>query len=112
MPRPLAALIIALTLLVLTPSNPALATDFTNGAQVFAANCAACHSGGGNIIRRGKNLKRRALGRNKMNSIKAISSLVTNGKYAMPAYKDRLSYQQIQDVAAYVLQQADNNWKS
>lgn len=112
MPRLLTALIIALALLALTPSNPALATDFTNGAKVFAANCAACHSGGGNIIRRGKNLKRRALKRNKINSIEAISSLVTNGKYAMPAYKDRLSYQEIQDVAAYVLEQADNSWKS
>lgn len=112
MPKLIAVLIIALTLLALSPANPAWAADTANGAKVFAANCAACHSGGGNIIRGWKNLKQRALSRNKMNSIEAIASLVENGKYAMPAYKDRLSYEQIEDVAAYVLEQAENNWKS
>ena len=112
MQKILAALIIALTLLVLFPANPAWAADTANGAKVFAANCAACHPGGGNIIRGWKNLKQRALSRNKMNSTEAIASMVQNGKYAMPAYKDRLSAQQIEDVAAYVLEQAENNWKS
>jgi cytochrome c6 len=28
------------------------------------------------------------------------------------AYKDRLSTEQIQDVATYVLQQAETNWRS
>lgn len=29
----------------------------------------------------------------------------------MSAYKDRLSEQEIQDVAAYVLQQAEKGWR-
>ncbi len=66
--------------------------------------------GGGNIVRRGKNLKQRALKRYGMDSIDAIMYLVENGKNAMPAYKDRLTDQQILDVAAYVLEQAEKGW--
>jgi cytochrome c6 len=86
-------------------SNPATA------AEVFSVNCAGCHSNGGNIIRRGKNLKLKALKRYGMDSIANIANLVTNGKNIMPSYKDRLSEQQIMDVSAYVLSQAESDWK-
>jgi cytochrome c6 len=46
-----------------------------------------------------------------MDSIANISNLVTNGKGIMPAYKNRLSEQQIIDVSAYVLSQAETDWK-
>jgi cytochrome c6 len=100
-------------ILTITFIPPAFAAhgDIANGAQVFEINCAGCHINGSNIIRRGKNLKMKALKKNGMNSIEAIASIVTNGKNNMSAYKDRLSEQQIQDVAAYVLQQAENNWR-
>jgi cytochrome c6 len=35
---------------------------------------------------------------------------VTNGKNAMPAFKGRLNNQQIEDVANYVLEQAEKAW--
>ncbi len=92
--------------------NPlALAADTANGSQVFGANCAACHQNGGNIVRRGKNLKQKALKKYGMDSIDAIVYLVENGKNAMPAYKNRLSNQEIEDVSAYVLEQAETDWK-
>jgi cytochrome c6 len=114
--------LIGAALLILTlafgeiASNPpqALADTPTNmetAAEVFNVNCAGCHINGGNIIRRGKNLKQKALKKYKMDSIANISDLVTNGKGVMPAYKDRLSEQQIVDVSAYVLSQAANDWK-
>ncbi len=87
------------------------AADMANGAKVFTVQCAGCHVNGGNIVRRGKNLYKKALLRNQMDSIAAISALVAQGKYAMPAFHDRLTPQQIEDVAAYVLAQAENNWK-
>ncbi|MEG3849753.1 c-type cytochrome [Microcoleus sp. herbarium19] len=90
-----------------TAATPATAT----AAEVFTANCAGCHINGGNIIRRGKNLKQKALKKYGMDSIANISNLVTNGKGIMPAYKDRLSEQQIIDVSAYVLSQAETDWK-
>jgi len=80
-------------------------------AEVFSVNCAGCHSNGGNIIRGGKNLKQKALKRYGMDSIANIANLVTNGKNIMPSYKDRLSQQQIIDVSAYVLSQAESDWK-
>jgi cytochrome c6 len=104
-------ILLMLTLLAVVFTNPVWAVDQTEGAQIFAQNCAACHANGGNIIRRGKNLKKRALQRHKKDSIEAISTLVTQGKYAMPAYADRLSEEQIEAVAAYVLEQAENNWQ-
>jgi cytochrome c6 len=47
-----------------------------------------------------------------MNSPEAIITQVTNGKSAMPSFKGRLSAEDIQNVAAYVLQQSENDWKS
>uniref|UniRef100_A0A7C3VWV8 C-type cytochrome n=1 Tax=Planktothricoides sp. SpSt-374 TaxID=2282167 RepID=A0A7C3VWV8_9CYAN len=91
--------------------SPAWAADPANGAKVFTVQCAGCHVNGGNIVRRGKNLYKKALVRNQMDSIAAISDLVAQGKYAMPAFQERLTPQQIEDVAAYVLAQAENNWK-
>lgn len=90
---------------------PALAEPNTDTATIFTNNCAGCHINGGNIVRRGKNLKEKALKKYNMDSIEAISQLVTNGKNAMPAYKGRLTEQQITDVSAYVLEQAQKGWK-
>ena len=90
-----------------TAITPATAT----AAEVFSTNCAGCHINGGNIIRRGKNLKQKALKKYGMDSIANISNLVTNGKGIMPAYKARLSEQQIIDVSSYVLSQAEADWK-
>ena len=87
------------------------AADTANGAEVFSVHCAGCHINGGNIVRRGKNLKKKALKKYGMDSVEAITSIVTNGKSNMSAYKDRLTEQQIQDVAAYVLEQADKDWR-
>ena len=82
------------------------------GAQVFEVHCVGCHINGGNIVRRGKNLKLKALQHNKVDSIEAIGQLVTNGKGIMSAYGDRLTSSEIEAVAAYVLEQAKQGWKS
>jgi cytochrome c6 len=106
-------LIILLILILLNVNfiSPALAADTVNGTQIFSVHCAGCHINGSNIIRRGKNLKMKALKKNNMDSIEAIASIVTNGKNNMSAYKDRLTEQQIQDVAAYVIEQAEKDWR-
>ncbi len=104
-------IILLITLSVLTiTSNPAFAADTMNGAKIFSVECAGCHLNGGNIIRRGKNLKLKALKRNHLDSLDEIAYLVSNGKNIMSAYKDKLSEQQIQDVSAYVLEQAAKDW--
>lgn len=105
--------IVLLTLSVLTIvcSTPALAADTTNGEKIFNNQCAGCHINGGNIVRRGKTLKQKALKRNGVDNLEAIATLVANGKNNMSAYKDRLTTQEIEDVSAYVLEQAAKNWR-
>lgn len=104
--------LLILTVLSIAFNPAALAAQPTNGAKVFSTNCAACHQNGGNIVRRGKNLKQKALKKFGMDYLEAIVYLVENGKNAMPAYENRLSVQEINDVSAYVLEQAARGWKS
>jgi cytochrome c6 len=89
-----------------------LTTDLANGAAVFEAQCVGCHINGGNIIRRGKTLKLKVLQKYHLDSEAAIADLVTHGKNNMSAYGDQLSVSEIADVAAYTLEQAQNNWKN
>ncbi|MBW4628348.1 MAG: c-type cytochrome [Brasilonema octagenarum HA4186-MV1] len=106
-------IILLLTFIVLNLNfiPTAFATDTVNAQKIFSVQCAGCHINGSNIIRRGKNLKLKALKKYHMDSIEAISSIVTNGKNNMPAYEDRLSKQEIQDLSAYVLEQAEKGWR-
>ena len=104
-------LIILLITLTFIFSPPAFAADTVSGTKIFSVQCAGCHVNGGNIIRRGKTLKKRALKKYGMDSFEAIASLVANGKSNMPAFKDRLSEKQIEDVTTYVLEQAEKGWR-
>jgi cytochrome c6 len=112
-------LIWVLSLLLWLPLNwgtPAVAATLeadtlAETGQLFELHCAGCHLGGGNIIRRNKTLKLKALQRNQMDSVAAIAEITTYGKANMSAYSDRLTEAEIQQLAAYVLERAENNWK-
>ena len=89
----------------------AFAGDIESGATIFAGNCAACHAGGNNVIAAEKTLRKEALdsylaGGRKESS---VVTQVTNGKNAMPAFGGRLSDEEIGDVAAYVIDQANGD---
>ncbi len=99
---------IVLAFMVLVP--PAFAGDASNGAQLFSNNCAACHLGGGNVVNAAKTLRIDDLTANGKDSVAAIQTQVTNGNGAMPAFKGRLTAQEIEDVATYVLAQAEGGW--
>jgi cytochrome c6 len=107
-------LLIAIAVILITTiyNNTALAENAIDGAKLFETHCAGCHINGGNIIRRNKTLKQKALQRNKMDTPEAIKDIITNGKNNMSAYRDRLTEQEIEAVTNYVLNQAQNNWKS
>jgi cytochrome c6 len=89
---------------------PAHAGDAVAGSKVFAANCAACHAGGRNAVNPAKTLQKADLDKYGMYSDAAIITQVTKGKGAMPAFGGKLSADQIENVAAYVLAQADKGW--
>ena len=80
---------------------PAAQGDAAAGEDVFAANgCASCHTleaaGAAGTI--GPNLDE------SQPAFDLVVERVTNGAGAMPAYGDSLSDEQIQDVAAYVVE--------
>ncbi|MEH2153885.1 cytochrome c6 PetJ [Nostoc sp.] len=107
-------LLSAIALFKLTFISPALAAETSNGAKIFEANCASCHIGGGNILISQKTLKKEALSKYLENynsdSIEGIIHQVQNGKNAMPAFKGKLSPEEILEVAAYVFQNAEQGW--
>ncbi|BCL35177.1 cytochrome c6 PetJ [Nostoc sp. MS1] len=111
MQKLLKLLLVTLLFCFYTFTSPVKAADTTNGEQLFKVHCAGCHMNGGNIVRRGKNLHKKALKKYGMDSLEAVESITANGKNNMSAYKDRLSVQEIQDVAAYVLEQAEKGWR-
>ena len=84
-----------------------MAGDIAAGSQIFAQNCAACHINGGNVVNGAKTLKKADLEKYDMYSTDKIITQVKKGKMAMPSFLGRLSDAQIEDVAAYVFDQAD-----
>ncbi|UPM50355.1 MULTISPECIES: c-type cytochrome [unclassified Synechococcus] len=106
--------LIALCLALVLGASPSFAADADHGAQIFSANCAACHMGGGNVVNAERTLKKEALESYLANYSagheEAIQYQVTNGKNAMPAFGGKLSDGDIADVAAYVETMSQNGW--
>ena len=107
-------LIVSMLLLVATVlfsfSSPAMAAgNATAGAVIFSANCQACHAGGGNIIKPGASLSKADLEKNGKYSPKAIYNQVMKGQPPMPSFA-YLGKQKVEDVAAYVYEQATKGW--
>lgn len=90
--------------------SPAAVLSEPTGASLFSLSCAGCHAHGGNIVRRGKNLKQKTLVRNGYAEPEAIAQIITQGKGIMPAYADRLTAEEIEAIALYVHQQAESGW--
>ncbi|MBD2436868.1 cytochrome c6 PetJ [Nostoc sp. FACHB-110] len=111
MKKIISVILLGIAIFTFAFNSPAFAADIASGAKVFSANCAACHAGGKNLVQPAKTLQKDALAKYGMNSPEAIIAQVTNGKGAMPAFKAKLKANQIEDVAAYVLGQADKAWK-
>jgi cytochrome c6 len=108
--RLFSVLLLTLTIATFMFSPVAIAADAAEGAKIFGANCAACHMGGGNMVNPAKTLKKDVLEQYEMASLAAITTQVTNGKAAMPSFKGKLTPEQIENVATYVLEQAEKGW--
>jgi cytochrome c6 len=89
-----------------------LAINLEESENLFIKNCIICHQGGNNIIIPEKNLKKENLEANGMNSVEAITYQVRNGKNGMPAFGDRLKNEEIQQIAAYILEQSNQNFEN
>ena len=75
--------LIALCLTLVLGAAPSFAADVAHGAQVFSANCAACHMGGGNVVNAERTLKADAL--------KAYLANYADGPEAAVAYRSPMA---------------------
>ena len=98
-------------------SAPAMAVDgaaLERGEQIFNSNCAACHMGGGNVIRANRTLKISDLNNHveaySSSPLEALEHEIEDGLNAMPSYADKLSEEGIIAVATYVEQRAELGW--
>ena len=101
-----------LTALLMLLRSPGLgqAAASSEGAALFQQHCAACHINGGNIIRRGKTLKLKALERQGIASVDAIAQIAREGVGQMSGYGDVLGPGGDQLVAEWIWEQAQNAW--
>ena len=81
-----------------------------SGAKLFDLHCAGCHPNGGNIIRRGRTLKLKALERRELNNPEAIAQIAREGIGQMSGYADALGEGNDNVVAEWIWQQAQNAW--
>ena len=101
-------------------SAPAMAIDtieasaLERGEQIFNSNCAACHMGGGNVIRANRTLKISDLNNHveayTSSPLEALEHEIEDGLNAMPSYSDKLTEEEIIAVATYVEQPAELGW--
>jgi cytochrome c6 len=87
------------------------AKPLTRGESLFETNCSVCHLGGNNIIIPEKNLKKETLKENGMDTISAISYQIINGKNGMPGFGGRLTEDEIEEIASYILEKSEINFK-
>lgn len=78
---------------------PALAVD---APALFASKCAACHGKDGTGSPVGKKMGAKNLAGEKKESEKEIAEDIANGKGKMPAFKGKLSADEIAALAKYV----------
>ena len=101
-------------LIALVAPSMASASDSAHGEQIFSANCAACHIGGGNVVNGQRTLQQDDLKAYLANynegHEEAIAYQVTNGKNGMPAFGAKLGADDIADVAAYVESKSISGW--
>jgi cytochrome c6 len=107
MKKIISVLLLGIAIFTFAFSDMALAAD---GAALFSANCAQCHARGKNLVNAAKSLKKADLEKYEMYSSEAIIAQITNGQGAMPAFGKKLKADEIQGIAAYVLEQAENGW--
>jgi cytochrome c6 len=88
-------------------ASPALLAE---GGRLFANTCAGCHLNGGNIVRRDRTLKLKALQRRGIDGPEAIARIAAEGIGRMDGYAKVLGPDGPEKVGAWVWKQALENW--
>jgi cytochrome c6 len=94
-------------------SNSARAGNADLGEKLFNDHCIICHAGGENAIAPDRDLSKNSLYKylGSSNDPGVIKSQIINGgKMGMPAFGGKISEEDIDAIAAYVLMKADQGW--
>ncbi|HGY5552283.1 MAG TPA: c-type cytochrome [Prochlorococcus sp.] len=102
-------LIILIYILLLLPTS-SIALDSSTGECLFKEHCAGCHINGGNIIRRNKTLRLKALERYGLDNPEAIARVAREGIGQMSGYENVLGEGGDQLVAIWIWAQAQKAW--
>jgi cytochrome c6 len=97
------------------PQEPQVAVlaspaQLAEGGRLFANTCAGCHLNGGNIVRRDRTLKLKALQRRGIDDPEAIARIAAEGIGRMDGYAKVLGPDGPEKVGAWVWKQALENW--
>jgi cytochrome c6 len=84
--------------------------QLAEGGRLFANTCAGCHLNGGNIVRRDRTLKLKALQRRGIDGPEAIARIAAEGIGRMDGYAKVLGPDGPEKVGAWVWEQALENW--
>ena len=84
--------------------------QLAEGGRLFANTCAGCHLNGGNIVRRDRTLKLKALQRRGNDGPEAIARIAAEGIGRMDGYAKVLGPDGPEKVGAWVWKQALENW--
>ena len=84
--------------------------QLAEGGRLFANTCAGCHLNGGNIVRRDRTLKLKALQRRGIDGPEAIARIAAEGIGRMDGYAKVLGPDGPEKVGAWVWKQALENW--
>ncbi|NES23114.1 MAG: c-type cytochrome [Symploca sp. SIO3E6] len=110
MKKLLSVILVAIALFSFAVATPALAGDAAKGKQIFISECYACHQGGKNLVQAPKTLSKEDLEKYDKYSLDKIVYQITNGNSPMPGFGGHLTPAEIEDVATYVLEQAEKGW--
>ena len=80
------------------------AENLDTGKKIFLQNCNVCHLNGNNLIIPEKTLTKQNLNINGLLNLNSIIYEITNGKNGMPGFINRLSENEIKEVANYILE--------
>ena len=102
--------ILFLLMAIFIQPNQAFSEESNPGEVLFMQHCSGCHVNGGNIIRRSKTLKIKALKKHGLDNQGAIAKVASEGIGTMSGYKEVLGEGGDQLVASWVWDQAQKAW--
>ncbi len=107
--KKMGSLLLLIALILFLPNSSKASTQ-KNGQEIFIQHCSACHVNGGNIIRRGKNLKLSTLKRFDLDNAESIAKISREGVGIMSGYSKVLEEGEDELVAKWILEQAQKAW--